>query len=225
MWVTAQHAHTISAFADFIVGLLDHVIRLVQANEPALSALFKETNKFLDAPTTTFAALALFFIAAGPRALQIADLWKHYKKKHPLPAYRRGRVRNEHIEIVRTAIRTYLNFLIFLVAASMLKMLWSSPYLDALDFLIQLAFFGHLLGKIRTVQSALQCANENDAIKQEYMHNWLNKQLDGLKLTTPQLARNVGWVTFAFTPILSGAKLLSVPLILGILEAAKAVFT
>ena len=73
----AQNAHAVSAFADFLVRFIEHLIGLVHANEPALSALFEKTKEFLDAPTTTFATLALFFIAAGARAIQIAHLWKH----------------------------------------------------------------------------------------------------------------------------------------------------
>lgn len=218
-------AHASSVGADYVGSVLDYLIAAIHANEHALNDFFRTKDEVLNSPKATLAALALFLFISGPRAFRIRALALHYRKKHPLPAYRQGHVRNVDIETVRDAIGIYMDFLVYLVAVGLLKVFWACPYLDIVDFLIQLGFFGAVLGKVRNVEHALHFANESDADKQARVSQWLGKQLDGLNLSLYQISRNVGVVALALGPLWSVAKVLSVALVLGALEGLKSALT
>lgn len=204
--------------------MLDDLIALIQANASALDDLLRGMRGALNSSEGIILAALGFLMIAGPRAFKIRDLYAHYRKRHPLPAYRRAHVTDAHIETIRDALRIYLLFLGYLIGSGVVRSFWSHPLFDVADILLQLSFLGAVMGKYRTVQQALVLANRDGRSNVGDVEEWLRQRVEGLGLSLPEIGRNMAKVTLLGLPLLlAKAVPVSAPVLVLALEYLKAV--
>lgn len=201
MIVAAVEDHW-SSDASPIGAMLDDLIALIQTNASVLDDLSRGIRGALNSSEGIMLAALGFLMIAGPRVFKIGDLYEHYRKRHPLPAYRRAHVTNAHIETIRDALRIYLLFLAYLIGVGVTKIFWSHPLLDASDILVQLSFLGSVMGKYRTVQQALVRANSDGRSNVGDVEKWLRERVDGIGLSLPEIGSNMAKVTLLGLPLL-----------------------
>src|SRR5262249_32016267 len=104
-------AHASSVGADYVVPVLDYLIALVHANEELLRRF---STLVLDSrPYTDVAAIAVFLLFTWRDVWNAQDAYRRLFSEQPLPAWRAGGVRDEHIELIRQALFFYILFLFY----------------------------------------------------------------------------------------------------------------
>lgn len=139
-------------------------------------------------PFAKVLAVVGFVAIAFPKKLSdIAKFYQYAMKRDPLPAYRAGGVKDDHIVMARRILFFYVLFLSYQI----FQFPYSLANLDRAFFYVDIVFQSGLLIMLWTAYSQLKLSIrtrwDGQAEKQKAVLDWLSKKLDGMNVKPGQL--------------------------------------